>query len=147
MNFLLYEPGDIVLIKNLTFKDEHSHDLRIHGRPSLIIHTNEENFYFLTISKNKSYIDHPLKYYELYRDSINRLTIDKSYINLQNIYKDVNRSLVPLGSIRENQFDSLLKKLVLYQLDVKKDELFDELIDMNVLPSLTLKISSSRKSD
>ena len=147
MCLILYEPGDIVIMKNLTFKDNNLHDIRVNGRPSLIIHKNNNAFYFLTITKKPDQLDDTIKYYEIVKDKFNKLPVEKSYINLENIYKSKNQTLVPIGSVFDYKLDKILKHLVFYQLGVKKDEYYEELVKMKALPTLNIKITESKKSD
>lgn len=125
---MIAEEQDIIMIKNIMFKDQNKLDLRLHGHPVLIIHKTDDYFYYVTISSTTNKNPHKLigQHYELKKNNINKLTSPISYINLKNIYKEETKGYIPIGHVNDSEYLKILKQLSEFQKKYKEDEYFKE---------------------
>lgn len=87
--------GDIVIIRNIIFKNDHSNKLELdhafyNGRPCIIIYSDNEYDYFLTLTKgNKKIKDYCYNYFLLNKEDTlyKNGPIESSYVVINHIYK------------------------------------------------------------
>lgn len=124
----MIDTQDIVFIKNINFKDNGKIDLKINGHPGLIIHTTEDNIYFLKIS------NHPPKS-ELEEEHY--FIKDLGYINIKHIYKKERLEYSLYTTISTDLFNKIMDAFYFYQNYISEDEYFEELFKEPL--TLTLK--------
>ncbi len=123
------QPQDIILVHNITFKDNQKVDFHQKGRPVLLINTSLDYLYFLTLSthkpKSSSYQFYPISKQE-------SLLKKDSYINLQNIYKTPTIGYIAIATIPDDIFYDILKCFQYYQEHKKTDILYPEIQEESV---------------
>lgn len=121
--------GEIVIIKNIIFKDnldvDHSWN---NGRPCLIIYSDEEYDYYLTITSLKPKKEYfyltEKEYYNLRNKDFLYMIEDKKHgrlsglANLKYIYRKKISGYQTIGRLKEESYLNILKKFSEYQ---KKD--------------------------
>lgn len=126
--------GKIVIIRNIIFKNTQSHKKETDpawetGRPCVIIHSDDEYDYFLTMSSNpnlKKYEQHyvPINNTNLLPIAIRRHNVHKSHqinkkgirgaINLENIYRVPISGHDEIGKLTFDTFKSVIERLKQY---------------------------------
>lgn len=125
--------GEIVIIRNIIFKDSLSLKTRVdhswnNGRPCIIIYSDEEYDYYLTLTSKKAkkrYFNQIKdEYYKidnkdfLYINSDNKHSEISGFINLKNIYRKKISGYSIIGRVNESTYSEILKRFSEYQ---KKD--------------------------
>lgn len=125
--------GEIVIIKNIIFKDALSLKTRVdhswnNGRPCIIIYSDEEYDYYLTLTskqaKKRYFNQVEDEYYKLdnkdflYINSDNKHSKLSGFINLKNIYRKKISGYSIIGRVNESTYSEILKRFSEYQ---KKD--------------------------
>lgn len=122
------EEQDIIMLKNIRFKDYNKFDLSLNGHPVLIIHKTDDYFYYLTLSRSTNKNPKKIGYhYMIKKSNKNGLTAPISYVNLRNIYKAEIKGYVPIGRIKDEEYLEILKQLSNFQKKYKTDENYKEI--------------------
>lgn len=140
---MLADEQDIILLKNIIFKDQNKIDTSLTGHPVLIISVTETHFYYLVITssaKKKKFLKNN-EYYPLEKNNKNKLRSLVSYINLKNIYKQELKNYVPIGYIKDKEYDDIINHLAYYQENIKQDNLYNELLETLNEKPLVRKLS------
>lgn len=125
---------DIIILRNIFYKDQKKRDLSLRGHPVLIIKKTETDFYYLTISSSSSKTSHKLKgqHYKIRRNLENNLKSPVSFINLKNIYKSEIKGYCSYGTIDEEEYDEIIRRFDNFQNNVQKDEFYDEVKNISI---------------
>lgn len=123
---------DIIILRNIVYKENNRIDTSIKGHPVLVIGITEYCFYYLTISSstNINSLNNEHKYFKLIKNKSNRLKRNVSYVNLKNIYKAPIQSFKPLGHVSDEVFQKLILSLKYYQENFSADEKYLEIKDI-----------------
>lgn len=126
---MFLQPGDIIIVKHIVFKDNNIIDTNLHGHPALILYTTPEFIYFLTLTSKttKRIKQNPYQFYFLNSKEI--YFKKDSYINLKNIYKTSTVSYTAQECIPADVLYDILKCFQYYQEHLKKDPLYAEIKD------------------
>lgn len=132
--------GNIVIVKNIIFKNivinknELDHSYK-YGRPCIIIYSDEEYDYLLTLtSQNKGNQSNylkleeedllPITFHRFYKEDVRKKQLHKmtlkGYINLENIYKMPISGHDEVGKVTFESFKNIISKLKKYH---QKDSL------------------------
>lgn len=140
---MLADEQDIILLKNIIFKDQNKIDTSLTGHPVLIISVTDTHFYYLVITssaKKKKFLKNN-EYYPLEKNNKNKLRSLVSYINLKNIYKQELKNYVPIGYVKDKEYDDIINHLAYYQENIKQDNLYNELLETLNEKPLVRKLS------
>jgi len=133
--------GNIVIIKNLVFKDTNEADHAwYNGRPCLIIYSDNEYDYFLTIKSvhDKKYNDFHFQinnydliptYYSRQNPKFKKATRKKGLkgaVNLQNIYKMPISGHDEVGKLTLQTYKDVISKLKKHHNNVSLEEILDK---------------------
>lgn len=140
---MLADEQDIILLKNIIFKDKNKIDTSLTGHPVLIISVTDTHFYYLVITsstKKQKFLKNN-EYYPLEKNKNNKLRSLISYINLKNIYKQELKNYVPIGYIKDKEYNDIINNLAYYQENIKQDNLYNELLETLNEKPLVRKLS------
>lgn len=121
---MLFKVGDIIVVKGTIFKENGWYDTRIYGRPVLILDSNNEVFYYLTMSTKRVDDDEMYQYFYV-KHKAGR----KCYINCKSIYKKEAEFHTVRDTLYDEQLEALLEKFIHYQEQVEADEFYNEIKD------------------
>lgn len=121
---MFFEIGNIIVVKGTIFKEDGLYDTRIYGHPALVLHANDDYFYYLIMCSRKSKLDDGRQYYCVPpRDNkYGRM----SYINCKNIYKKNIEYHAIRDTLEEARLLDVLIKFKHYQEHVREDEFYNE---------------------
>lgn len=124
-----YQTGDIIIVNGTIFKDSGLYDTRIYGRPVIVLYSNEDVFYYLTMSTRTENIDMSFQFYIL--EYGNWLNKENHYgnVNCRNIYKRCMEHHSVRTRLDYSLLSQLFYKFTQYQETVRKDEFYDEIKD------------------
>lgn len=130
---MLYDKGNIIVKKDIVFKDNNTPDPKgKHPAMITIAVTEDKQFmYFLTLtSQTYKYflsLEFEKQYYLLKSTEENKLR-KTSLVNLQNIYKYPVEENRIVAFVQLSEYNKLILKLIEWQKTTKKqDEFFDEI--------------------
>jgi len=119
---------DVIFIKNLTFKDTNTHDLKIAGHPALVIHVTDSYFYFLLLSTHPPKLNNKSADYILKNYTYCHFKFENTHIDLKNIYRQKIPEywISPVSYIEDHIFEDIMNNFFYYQENVCEDEYFSE---------------------
>lgn len=124
-----YQTGDIIVVRGTIFKENGLYDTKIYGRPVIVLWSDEDIFYYLTMSSRTENIDIISQCFVLEHERWHNKKNHYGNVNCKNIYK----KNVEYHSVRTNlereTLARLLYKFKRYQETVKQDEFYDEVKD------------------
>ena len=113
---LIYSKGDIVFVKNVTFKDkdgERRLDLRINGHPFIVLNEinelGEATFALKMTSRRLESVNQ--REIKLKTNAYNMMK-KNSFVNLDKVYLfEINKVIVPVVNIKEQTVNSIMKQI------------------------------------
>ena len=130
---MLYQKGEIVVRRDIVFKDNGQRDASIGGHPAVYLHDTlscDNHVFGVTATSNlHQYPKFPYKYYQLTLSNTVKLR-KPSLANLSNVYKFENMAIPSVAWVKEQGMSELLHKLQEYHNSLPtKDADYSEFIE------------------
>lgn len=121
---------DIIILRNIIYKDNNKIDTSLSGHPIVVIGVKGDYFYYLTMSSCRGQNSNMYQHFKLFKSHTNRLKRNVSFVNLKNIYKAQVTSFNPYGHVSDEIFQKLILSLKYYQENLRTDENYLEIKDI-----------------